>query len=264
MVTAPKLRRVAGGLVPAIALALACTPAAHAAKAAGLPAAPTIIAGHLKATGGEKAHRAVRNRVTEGTVVFPAISVDGTFTLYEAAPNLRYRTMSMTSFGTGIEGTDGTVVWEIQSSTGAKVKEGTEQQRLLRQWAFDPCLDWKRLYKSAECTGRDTVEGRVAYRVVMTPASGDPDVWYFDTTTGILVRTVTIVEGVTGPVPVSFDLDDYRPVGGTKVPYRITMTRMGAPLVMTATDIKHNVDMTGRFDIPQPVRDVMPTPAGGK
>lgn len=86
---------------------------------------------------------------------------------------------------------------------------------------------------NAELTGVETIEGANAYAIEITKPSGSKTIYYYDTETGLKLRTSTTVQGPQGEMVQESDLADYKEVNGIKFPYTITIP-MG-PMKMTAT-----------------------------
>ena len=67
--------------------------------------------------------------------------------------------------------------------------------------------------------------------------------FYFDTQTGLLLRELFTTKTMLGPLPEQVDFEDYRDVGGVKLPFTIRSSD-AAPFDNTTrrfTEIKPNV-----------------------
>jgi hypothetical protein len=69
--------------------------------------------------------------------------------------------------------------------------------------------------------GMQTISGRPAYAVAVADEPGVPKTLSFDVESGLLVRSVRMVPTPLGPLPEQTDFEDYRDLGGTKVPFLI-------------------------------------------
>jgi hypothetical protein len=108
-------------------------------------------------------------------------------------------------------------------------------------------------------SGEQELAGRLADRVKATPAEGGPDeTLYFDRGTGLLIgrdaiRKVWITDDLFEDVPFSYRYDDYRAVGGTRVPFAV---HADAPLFgyqVTLVDAATGTPIEdARFDPPTP------------
>jgi len=66
---------------------------------------------------------------------------------------------------------------------------------------------------------------------------------YFDAQTGLLLRRITTTPTIVGLIPEQVDYDDYRDVGGLKLPFTIRVTAIDSYNNSTRkfTEIKLNV-----------------------
>jgi hypothetical protein len=141
---------------------------------------------------------------------------------YFKAPNLWVMT-----FGTTSNGFDGNVAW-IQAANGT-VSEATgvtnaplpPLARVKRNADFYEPLNLKQEYPRLNVRGIEKVRNRDAYLVVGVPNGDLPERLYFDTQTGLLLRKSVAVATALGEYPIQTDYDDYRDVGGVKVPYMV-------------------------------------------
>jgi len=81
--------------------------------------------------------------------------------------------------------------------------------------------------------GIENIEGKNAYAVEITKPSGGRTIYYYDTETGLKIRTSEFVQTPQGEMVQESDLADYKDISGVKFPSSITLP-MG-PMKMTAT-----------------------------
>ena len=84
----------------------------------------------------------------------------------------------VTEIGPGktIQATDGKSAWVV-SPLGTRLLKGADQEDSLREATFNSELLAKELFQKVECTGIENVEGKPAYKVVLTaprPAKSKP------------------------------------------------------------------------------------------
>jgi hypothetical protein len=72
----------------------------------------------------------------------------------------------------------------------------------------------------ARVVGKEKVGEHEAY-VVVARVGGARQRFYFDTTTGLLVRRVVITDSPIGLIPQQTDFDDWRDAGGAKYPFYV-------------------------------------------
>jgi len=66
---------------------------------------------------------------------------------------------------------------------------------------------------------------------------------FFDVQTGLLLRRITSTPTMVGVIPEQVDYDDYRDVGGMKIPFviRVSSTDPSYSSTRTFTEVKLNV-----------------------
>ena len=143
------------------------------------------------------------------------------------------------------------IAWENSAIRGAVVKDGIELDDARRDAIFDRLAHWKEHLKSAECVGTADVNGKPAYRVVITPKAGSPQTVYLDKETGLLARTETTVNSAAGAVAVVAEPGDFRKVDGIMLAFTSRMKVMGQERVVTVEQVEHNVTLPAdRFALP--------------
>jgi hypothetical protein len=93
--------------------------------------------------------------------------------------------------------------------------------RVKRNADFYEPLNLKQGYARLATRGVAKVGDREAYVVDAFPAGDLPEQLYFDKATGLLVRKGTATPTAFGDYTVQTDYEDYRDVGGVKIPYVI-------------------------------------------
>jgi hypothetical protein len=84
-------------------------------------------------------------------------------------------------------------------------------------------------------------------------ANGALATFYFDTKTGLLTRLVRYADSKVGRMPTQIDYDDYRDVGGVKLPFKIKVTWLDGLENIALTDVRINVPVDAdRFAKPAP------------
>ncbi|MEL7427481.1 MAG: pitrilysin family protein [Bacteroidota bacterium] len=95
--------------------------------------------------------------------------------------------------------------------------------------------------------GVEMLGDKKAYIIRITSPSGNELIEYFDTVSGLKLRTITSSEAAT----ITVDYDDYREVEGLNYPHKITSSGlMPVPLVFTLTSLSVNEGLQAdRFKI---------------
>jgi hypothetical protein len=232
------------------------------AQADKLPSGERILEKSVEGQGGRAAFEKLRSRVSKGTIEMArsGVSVKGTIVLYEQAPDKRYLLAELPPAGRIEAGTDGEVHWEL-SPTGATIQEGEEKAFKVREARFNAPLYWREYYEKVECVGKETVDDRSCYKVVLTPTAGPSLTMYFDRKNGLPIKVETVRKTPTAEVPVETRQEDFREVDGVRLPFK-TVRRFGAAAQTQTTTIiwesvEHNVDIAAdRFALPDKVREL--------
>ena len=141
----------------------------------------------------------------------------------------------------------------IQESVfdGTKGKQGQMGQsammapediaRVKKQATLFPEMKMQELGSTAKLVGTEQVDGKNAYVVEVTDSDGKKVTNFFDTTSFLKIREITVIEAGDQTMTLIKDMSDYKAVDGVMFPYTTTTSgAMPAPLVMKVTDIKVN------------------------
>lgn len=210
-----------------------------------------VLDRYIQACGGREALERVTSRVSRGTVEIPAAGVRGTFESYAQAPNRVLVVVELPGFGAIHEGFDGAVAWAKDPITGLREKSGRELAATRLDADFYKPLRLKELYPKIAVKGKGTVSGTEVYVLEATPAEGSAERWYFDASTGLLVRLDVEREGTQGKIPVEIYFEDYREVDGLRIPFTIRQVTPAFSLIFKTEEVKHNVAIeSGKFAKP--------------
>ncbi len=262
-------------LIPArffvVVLLLACTGASRAPAVPGtrqeaaskMPAAETILDKYINATGGKAAYRALHNILSQGTFVVTGTAVRGKYAAYEAEPNKTRTIFDFESGEVDEQGTLGEIAWERSTSGGARLLTGEEKDIALREATFNSMLNWRTIYRSAECTGVESVGDRTCYRLVLTPHKGKPLTQYYDAGSGLLVKSFITLDDPHGEIRSENLYGDYRKDNASVLfPHKLVHRITNEEMVITLDSVRCNIDIAWhRFDLPPAIKALMPGPA---
>jgi len=99
---------------------------------------------------------------------------------------------------------------------------------------------------SLELKSIESLDGKDAYRVGVTFASGKMITEYYDVSSGMLVRSSETNQGPQGEVTVTTDYADYKAVGGVMLPHSLSISGMlpgGAAMNLKVEEATPNGDM---------------------
>jgi hypothetical protein len=149
-------------------------------------------------------------------------------------------TLPAQGYGNYRRGFNGTVAWEKYPGSGAA---GNLAAFSKRDAEFYLPLKFRETYPSVAFKGTEKLGEREVV-VLEAPAAGRPKRWYFDTETGLLLRTET--RNAQGKVAGSTDYDDYHVVDGVKEPFSIRLLDDdGTDFNIQLTEVRHNVQVAG-------------------
>lgn len=232
--------------------------AACAGFAADLKTGDAVLDHYVEATGGAAAYGKVHNMVMKGTMAMPAAGIKGAITMYAAEPNKVGMVTELAGVGKIIEGSDGVNAWSFSSMQGPQIKKGDELNDSLREALFHKETEWKSVYESAVLSGSEDVDGKPAYKVVMTPKSGKPETNYYEKGSGLLVRHQSIRITPMGEIPVDVSIGGYRKECGVKLPHTMTQTVAGQKINLEIDTIECNAELPGdAFQPPPEVKALM-------
>lgn len=240
------------GTVALVALALTVLPAVSA-SAEDLPSPQNIINKYIKATGGEAAYKAIKNRTIIGNLLIVAMGMSGNMTNYVEPPNAK-SIMEIEGFGEFLSGIKDGVVWSSSMMGGDQVLEGAEAKSALRQADMQEWLNWQNYYASAETVGEEAVGDAAAWKVAFTPEEGEAVTYWFDKDSGLILQSFG--PGLGGPATTKYE--DYREVGGVLVAHGIFMQGVNGPIEITYETIEVNTSIdASMFDVPETIVALM-------
>ena len=152
------------------------------------------------ATGGRAAWDSRHNLVEHATLDFAKHGLKGTLTIYQAAPDKYLGLTELPGIGQIATGSNGEVAWENTALQGPRLKQGAEKADAFREGAFNGDLIWQKLYVKGETAASKPSEGHECYKIVLTPKEGKPVTEFFDKTSGLLMKTTTIVTSQLGEI----------------------------------------------------------------
>lgn len=236
-------------------VAVALAPRAVRAQAPPqLPKAETVLDQYVEATGGKAAYDKVKNRVSKGTLEISGANIQGKVHSTQAAPDKMVTIMDLGQLGKTSQGSNGQVVWESSPFTGDRVLEGEERGETMLRARFNSETGWRELYPKVECTGVEDVDGKPAFKVVLTPKVGKPTTQFYDRGTHLMVKQTATTKGPMGEIEVEIYPSDYRKVDGILMPFAVRQKVLTQEIVIKLDDVQHNVDLPAdAFKLPEGV-----------
>jgi len=225
--------------------------------------ADTILDKYLDALGGVGRLAKVTSFTAKGTYAgfdtgFAEVPVD----VFGKAPNQRTTVVHM-DYGDNIRVFDGRNGWFAGPDAPVPLETLTsgvlDAARLEALVAFPAGI--KQAYSQWKVGGTIIDDKDVTIVQGSNPNSGLlPVNFYFDTTTGLLVRVVRWNETPVGPNPTQIDYDDYRDVAGIRMPFTWTVSLTYMQMTITLDALQPNVPVdASRFARPAPAATPRPS-----
>lgn len=178
--------------------------------------------------------------VATGTFEITAMGSKGTLAIYSKAPNKQLTEVNLPGFGLILDGYDGTEAWSQDPISGLRVKSGVELAQSRAAAVFDRDAQLEKLYPQMTAKGTANVNGHDAYVIEATSPDTGTETWYFDAQSFLLIRQDSVADSPQGKIPLQSYLEDYRLVGGIKMPFLTRQTNPSYSVTLTITEFKIN------------------------
>jgi hypothetical protein len=206
-----------------------------------LPTVDQLLDKYVRALGGEAKIQAISTILFKGTLELPAISLTGSAESYVKAPN---KFAFMIDFGGLVirQGYDGVRGWSQDPQTGLHDLAQLELAQISR--GAETCF-WavklREIYRNLSVAGTDKVGDRNAFVVAATRPEGRFEKLYFDSETGLLIRSDLEVDTPQGRTPVQVYMEDYRDIDGVKVAFTRREVNPLIGFTFRASEVRFNV-----------------------
>lgn len=118
-----------------------------------------------------------------------------------------------------------------------------EQLEVLKGQAIDAILDYSKYGIKPELVAIETINGKDAYKVILTSSSGNKTIQYYDVESGYLIRIVSNVSTPQGNFTQTMDMSDYRDVNGIKYPFKYVQSFGPQSIELTVTSVEMNTGL---------------------
>lgn len=222
------------------------------AKQAKLPSVKEVLDKYVKALGGRDAIQRLKSRTAAGTVELVPMNLKGTFESFAAPEAKSYSKLTIAGIGDMLEGSDGKTGWAINPIQGSRDRTGAELLQAQLNNNFYRDIRLEKLFAKIELKGIEKVGEREAYVLTATPDGVPAETWYFDTQTGLMLRSDLTAISPEGNQPMTVFYEDMRPVDGVLIPFRIRTQTQQFTIILTSTEIKHGTTVDeSRFAKPK-------------
>jgi hypothetical protein len=245
-------------LVAVFAIApLAARVPSRQAAAVELPAARAIIDRHIKEVGGREAILAQASTHATGTVGLPAAGLKGTLEAFHAKPNKFVQRTTLPGIGDIEEGFDGTVGWSISPLTGPMLLEGKQLEQRRFEADFYEDLKLAGRYESMTTLEKTTFAGRPAYKIRLLRKSGDEDLEFYDSETGLKIGAISTHDSPMGPMQGTTAWSDYKRFGILLFPATAKVSVMNTEMVMAITSVEYGTVDPAVFALPAKIKALL-------
>lgn len=233
--------------------------AAASLAAAQLPTPEAVFNKFIEATGGAAAYGDVKSQTARGSLEFKAMGLKAKVQTFIALPGSSITVLDLPGIGEIRSGVFNGTAWELSPMQGPRLLEGLEKDMALRNTRLDAPLRWKELYKDVAVEAEESVEGKRCFRVTATPTSGGkPQLSWYDADSGLLVKSQMTITSPMGEVVMETLMDDYRPAGKFKAPYKLTQKVGPQQLETIMESIEWNTDIpASQFEPPADVQTLL-------
>jgi hypothetical protein len=224
-------------------------------RLASADALDDVVSQTLLALGGAEHLRASQTRLTVGKISFDGGGANP-FTVEQKRPNRLHMEIYFPT-GVLVRAYDGVKGWQASPFAERKEAEAmsVEDTRNIAEEAEfdDPLLDWRARGSRLLLVGKESLQGRPAYRIRMTARSGLVQELLIDSATHLRVGWEG-TRSVNGAETVFLStFADYRTVAGIQFPFRISSRAMGnenrQEIVITRVELDTPID-DARFALP--------------
>ncbi len=208
-----------------------------------------IIEQYVKAAGGSKALAKLQTIALDGSFSGNADAKPGTYSFRAKQPN-RYYSEIRTEGKTLIESYNGKSAWH-QSESGeinTLLGEQALQMEAAGQYYNNGLQNLSKKKIGAAFKGHAQVRGRDALQLELTYPTGVQWEVFFDPQTHLILEEQSTIAGI----PQEIYYDDYRPVNGIKVPFKLELHRGSETYSVSITQALLNQTIGERvFDFPR-------------
>src|SRR5467141_2453491 len=210
--------------------------------------AQKIVEQYIKAVGGSKALSKAATIIIEGTF-HTADGKNGTYTLNTKLPNRYYSELVIGDVSL-IEAYNGKSAWHRTTSGEFSTLVGADGAQLeaAGQYYNSHLVGAKKNKLGVGFAASSKVRGHDAVEIEVTTMTGVKRHVFFDSETHLIVKEDASIGGIEEQI----SYDDYRPVNGLKIPYKIELHRGAETYDITVTRAEVNGTIGERvFDFPK-------------
>lgn len=207
--------------------------------------ADEIISKYILFTGGADKWKKIKTITSSGTYDYGGVAFP--FRSFSKAPDL-YRyivTFNGKSFEQGYDGKTG---WRIDGFKNEKSKTILKDKQALAMAnesdveLESPFINYKTKGHHVYAKGKDTLDGKLCYKIQLVRKNGDSEIYFFDNNNYSLIKKQATAKNTElNNAMLDILYSDYRTENGISVPFKITCLADGQTvLTITVQEIKLN------------------------
>lgn len=221
---------------------------------AELPSAKALLQGHVKASGGIEALKALKSSKTTGKLDIPAFGIKGDITIFQAAPNHMKMIVDLGQFGEQSSGFDGKVAWEI-GQQGSEVLDGERAEQIKLQGHLMGFAVADSFYDSMETVKETEFDDQEAYAVLCKKKGSSDKTLYFAKDSGFVIGSEGVEPTAAGKLKVVALYQNYKKIDDVHLPTRLTIKVPGMQQEIELSKIELNVDLPDdAFELPASIK----------
>ncbi|MCB1050940.1 MAG: outer membrane lipoprotein-sorting protein [Acidobacteria bacterium] len=146
---------------------------------------------------------------------------------------------------------DGKDVYENNPMIGPRLLQGEELAYNLNEANFKRDINWRQNYTSYQLLGEESINGRSAYKILLTTKEGFEVTNFYDKENYQVLRADMVVKGEMGTIPTIMYFSNYENVNGLVMPKTTTTEVMSHKMVMQVQEVTVNGEIPDEsFSIP--------------
>lgn len=199
-----------------------------------------ILQRYEEAVGGKDAIAGIKSYRMKGTFELPGVT--GKMEAWRKEPNKTLSVIEFPRIGKLTRGFDGETRW-VQTPAGTFTDSNPQQiVELERDTEAYSVAKIRTQFESLKLETKARLSGRDVYVIEGKPAKGPAEKLFFDVENGLLLRwDMARRQQERRTVFVKMHLDDYKEVGGVKVPFKFRLAFEQFNLIMKLDEVEHNV-----------------------
>lgn len=208
-----------------------------------IPTLKEILERSEKAVGGAEAWKAVNTRLMKGVYQSEDSSAFVAIEIYQKSPDKTMFKMKLPQEIVLRDICNGKAAWIEDPRGGYHEYSGAALASRVKRSQFSEQANTILIAATGKVLGVEKVGTHNAYVIEYSPMKNEKAKLYFDTESGLEIRSEETYSSPEGPYVVKLDMDDYREVDGLKFPFRMKRSEKGAIINIRLTQVKNNFPM---------------------